>query len=108
VAELGQQHIEVFGTEVGEPEYRRGPVNEIAGGEGVLRQPRLEGGIAVETAAGIQQELGGAAQQEAEAGGALQAVVEDAQELLVVGIARLGVVELVEVDDSSRQTSRPS
>ena len=65
--------------------------------------------VAVEAAAGVQQEFGRAAEQESEARArALQAVVQDAQDLLVVGAARLGVGELVEVDqlvEADQQTA---
>ena len=59
-------------------------------GKGVLCQPGLKRGVAEEPAPRIHQEFRCAAQQKAEAlDGALEHVVQDAQDLLVIGSSRL-------------------
>ena len=85
--QLVQQYVHVFWREVGQPQYRPGVVGEAADGEAVLRQTAAQRVVAVQSAPGVHQEFGRAAEQHTEPGGlSLQTVVDDAQHLLVVAV----------------------
>ena len=65
-------------------------VHHAVPGEAILGQPGLEGGIAVEASTGVHQELGSPAHQKADMlRGPLEYVIENSENLLVVGLACL-------------------
>ncbi|MCY1299074.1 hypothetical protein D9M70_485890 [compost metagenome] len=99
MAQLLQQHVEVFRRQAGQADHRPRKIHQPRLGEVVFRQARLQSRVAVEPAAGIHEELGRTAQHEAKSlRRALQGIVEDAQDLLVVGVACLRIGQFVQVD----------
>src|ERR1035441_3766761 len=55
--------------------------------------------MAPETPAGVRQKLRGAAERKSEPNGeSLQTIIQDAQNLFVVGVPRLGVGQLIQID----------
>ena len=98
VPQLRQQHVRVLRRQVGQPQHRSGGVGEPGSGEGVLRQPRGQRRVGEQAAAGVQQEVRGAAEEETQVG-ALPCRLS----LRIAGSARswrscLGAGELVQVD----------
>ncbi len=109
MAKLAQQDVEILRGEIRQSKDRSGIVNKPVSREGVFRQARLQRRIRIEAAARIQQEIGRAAEQETQAAHrALRAVVDDAQDLLIVGVPRLGVGQLVEVDHFIQADEQPA
>src|SRR5689334_4067373 len=99
MAQLLKQHIEVFGGEAGQANNWARQIHQPCFSKRVLGQARLQGWVAKQTSASVHQELRGATQDESKPlSRSLQRIIEDAQDLLVVGIACLRVGQLVEVD----------
>src|ERR1700678_2472320 len=74
-------------------------VDQLVGGESVFREPGSKRGMGEQSAPAVEQEIWGTAEQEPQMGsGALQTVVEDPQDLLIVSGTSLGVSQLSEVD----------
>ena len=111
VTQPGEQDVEVLRGQVLQSQDGPGVVDQPRSGEGVLGQSGLQRLVAVQAAAGVQEEVRGTSEQEPQVGGAaLKAVVDDPQDLLVVGVARLGVGQLVQVDhlvQANEQTGEP-
>ncbi len=100
MTDLGQQHVEVFRREAGEAHNRPAEIDKPVAGERVLRQSALQGLIAIDAAPGVHEEFRRPTQDKAKANRrSLERVIEHAEQLLVVRIARLCVRELVEVDE---------
>ena len=98
-ANVGQQHEQILGRQIGEADYRSRQIDQSVPRKGVFGQSRLQRLVAVQAAPRIHQKLRRAAHQQAETGGAaLQHVIQDVQDLLVVAISGLTVHQLVEVD----------
>ena len=98
-ADVGEQHEQILGREVGEADDRPRQVDQPVTREGVFSQARLQRLVAVQAAPRIHQKLRRPSHQHAEAGGAaLQHVIQDAQDLFVVAVARLAAHQLVQID----------
>src|SRR6266536_2641751 len=99
VPQLGQQHEHVLRGQVRQPEHGSGVIDPVGRGEGVVGQPGRQRRVREQAAPRVEQELGRTAEQEPQLrGAALQAVVDDPQDLLVVGVPGGRTGELVEVD----------
>ncbi len=91
VAELGEQDVEFLLREVREADDGPAQVPVALGRERVLGEAALECLVAVQPAPRVHEELGRPTHEEAEVlNAALEAVVHDAENLLVIRLARLG------------------
>ena len=99
VTQVAQEDEQLLAREGREADHRAVEVAQLARREGVLGEARAERLVGVEAAARVGQPLGRSGEEDAEALGlALQHVVDDREDALVVEVARLAARQLVEVD----------
>ena len=108
-SDVRQEYQKILRRQALEPKHGTAQVDPPFGGEAVLGQPRLEGLVAVKAPAAVEQELGRSTEDEPETFHvALEHVVQDPQNLLVVLVPRLGALQLVEVDHLVEYHQQPS
>ena len=97
-AHIRQQNEQLILRQVGQSYHRPGQIHQPSAGESVFGQTRLQGFIAVESSAGIHQELRRPAHEESKAFGAsLQDVIQYSKDLLIIRFASGGGRQLVDV-----------
>src|SRR5690606_6265485 len=93
-----QQHVEILRCQTSEAYDRAGQIYQPGLGEVIFSQTRLQRRIAVEAAARIHKKFGCTAQHKTKPlSRALQGVIEDTKNLLVVSVTSLGVGKFVQV-----------
>ncbi|MNC59472.1 hypothetical protein D3C75_1092850 [compost metagenome] len=89
---LLKQYKEIFRTQARQPNDRAGEVQQPGLREAVLGQAGLQCRVTVQTTPSIHQEFWRPAKNKPKPfSSPLQRVIEDAQDLLVIGIARLRI-----------------
>ena len=99
MAQFLEEYVEVLRAQARKSNRGATEVDEFTAGKRVLGQTALKCGVAVETAPSVQKELGCSSEGETQSNcRTLQRVIQDTQDLFVVGVARLRIGKFVKVD----------